>query len=128
VPDVVGNLRVDQAWGSAQIGGALHQVNVSYYNTTAGTTIGLFGNQEASGNPNDEWGWAAMAGIRLNAPFIGTGDYFAAQGIYTEGALRYIFQNPNNNWWLIVIVRATASPPMVSTAAALLTVPPPVST
>ncbi|MGB8557342.1 MAG: hypothetical protein WCD62_02675, partial [Pseudolabrys sp.] len=66
--------------------------------------------------------------IRLNAPFIGTGDYLAAQGIYTEGALRYIFQNPNNNWWLIVIVRATASPPMVSMAAALLTVPPPVST
>ncbi|MGA8973418.1 MAG: porin [Pseudolabrys sp.] len=21
--------------------------------------------------------------------------------MYTEGALRYIFQNPNNNWWLI---------------------------
>ena len=27
MPDVVGNLRVDQAWGSAQIGGAVHQVN-----------------------------------------------------------------------------------------------------
>ena len=27
VPDIVGNLRVDQAWGSAQIGGALHEVN-----------------------------------------------------------------------------------------------------
>ena len=30
-PDVVGNLRVDQAWGSAQIMGALHQVNATYY-------------------------------------------------------------------------------------------------
>ncbi len=27
VPDIVANLRVDQAWGSAQIMGALHQVN-----------------------------------------------------------------------------------------------------
>ena len=27
-PDIVGNLRLDQAWGSAQIMGALHQVNV----------------------------------------------------------------------------------------------------
>lgn len=80
MPDVVGNLRVDQTWGSAQIGGALHQVNVSYYNTTAGTTIGLFGNQEASGNPNDEWGWAAMAGIRLNAPFIGNGRLVCGSG------------------------------------------------
>ena len=26
-PDIVANLRVDQAWGSAQIMGALHQVN-----------------------------------------------------------------------------------------------------
>ena len=49
---------------------------------------------------SDEWGWAAMAGLRLNAPFIGAGDYLAVQGIYTQGALRYIFQNPNNNWWL----------------------------
>lgn len=30
-PDVVANLRVDQAWGSAQIMGALHQVNATYY-------------------------------------------------------------------------------------------------
>ena len=30
-PDVVANLRVDQAWGSAQIMGALHDVNLSYY-------------------------------------------------------------------------------------------------
>jgi Porin subfamily len=46
-------------------------------------------------------GWAAMAGLRLNTPFIGTGDYLQLQGIYTQGALRYIFQNPsNNNWWV----------------------------
>ena len=51
-----------------------------------------------------------------------------AQGIYTEGALRYIFQNrTTTGGYRIVIVRATASPPTVSTAAALLTVPPPVS-
>ena len=30
-PDIVGNLRVDQAWGSAQIGGAAHLVNAQYY-------------------------------------------------------------------------------------------------
>ena len=33
VPDIVANLRVDQAWGSAQIMGALHQVNAAYYIT-----------------------------------------------------------------------------------------------
>src|SRR5438105_2981324 len=31
VPDIVGSLRVDQAWGSAQIAGALHQVRAGFY-------------------------------------------------------------------------------------------------
>ncbi len=35
VPDIVANLRVDQAWGSAQIAGALHQVNATYYANSA---------------------------------------------------------------------------------------------
>ena len=41
-PDIVGSLRVDQAWGSAQIAGALHQLRAGYYgnNTTgAGATV-----------------------------------------------------------------------------------------
>ena len=36
-PDVIGNIRVDQTWGSAQIMGALHQVNPLYFGATAGT-------------------------------------------------------------------------------------------
>jgi len=86
-PDIVGNLRADQAWGSAQIMGALHQVNGLYY----GTTPGL-------GHPDDRLGWALGAGIKLNAPMIGQGDFLQAQVNYTEGALRYIFQTPNSNW------------------------------
>jgi porin-like protein len=96
-PDIVANLRVDQAWGSAAIAGALHQVNSQYYlNSAVGTLI-----PEGSGSPGNEWGWAAMAGIKINTPFIGQGDYLQLQGIYTQGALRYIMQNPsNNNWWI----------------------------
>jgi hypothetical protein len=95
VPDIVANLRVDQAWGSAAIAGALHEVNATYYTNT----VSVF-NPEFSGHPDNEWGWAVMAGLRLNAPMIGTGDYLQLQGIYTQGALRYLFQNPNNNWWI----------------------------
>jgi hypothetical protein len=87
-PDIVANLRVDQAWGSAQIMGALHQVNAGYY---AGTVV-------SSGHPDDEFGFAIGAGIKLNAPMLGQGDYFQAQINYTQGALRYIFQTPNSNW------------------------------
>jgi hypothetical protein len=89
-PDIVGNLRVDQAWGSAQIMGALHQVNGSYYSTI------LF--PPGSGHPDDKWGFAIGAGAKLNAPMIGQGDYVQAQVNYTQGALRYIFQTPNSNW------------------------------
>ena len=35
-PDVVANFRVDQAWGSAQIMGAIHDVAATYY-ATSGT-------------------------------------------------------------------------------------------
>ena len=47
-----------------------------------------------------------MAGLKLNTPWLlnwfgsGVGDYFSVQGIYTQGALRYLMQNPNNNWWI----------------------------
>jgi hypothetical protein len=107
VPDIVANLRVDQAWGSAAIAGALHEVNAAYYintpsvcDTTAGITGQCFA-PEGSGHPDNKWGWAVMSGLRLNAPFIGQGDYLQLQGIYTQGALRYIFFNPsNNNWWI----------------------------
>jgi hypothetical protein len=108
-PDVVGNLRVDQAWGSAQVGGVAHEVNAAYYNSTnvvpAGSGANFLG-QEFSGHPGDKWGWGGMVGVRLNTPWLlnwlgsGAGDYVAVQGIYTQGALRYIFQNPNSNWWI----------------------------
>ena len=33
-PDIVGNIRLDQTWGSAQIMGAAHEVNADYYGPT----------------------------------------------------------------------------------------------
>jgi hypothetical protein len=87
-PDVVANLRVDQAWGSAQIMGALHQVNATYYDLLI----------PGSGHPDDKWGFAVGAGIKLNAPMIGQGGFFQAQINYTEGAARYVYNTPNTNW------------------------------
>ncbi len=92
VGDLVGNLRVDQAWGSAQIMGALHQVNASYYDSAAGVPTA------ALGNPGDRWGWAAGAGFKLLAPMIGQGDYLQTQFNVTQGATRYIFNTPNTNY------------------------------
>jgi hypothetical protein len=91
MPDIVANLRVDQAWGSAQIMGALHQDNAAYYGSSSGTG-------RANGAPDDKLGFAVGAGIKLNAPFIGQGDYFQAQVTYAQGATKYVMQTPNTNW------------------------------
>jgi Porin subfamily len=92
-PDVVANLRLDQAWGSAQIMGALHDVNATYYSGLGANAASL-----ASGHPDDKVGWVIGGGIKLNAPFTGVGDYFQAQVNYTQGALRYVFQTAQPSW------------------------------
>jgi hypothetical protein len=91
-PDVVANLRIDQAWGSAQLMGAVHTLNSAYY-TTLGT-----GFTTNTSHPDEELGFAVGAGVKVNAPMIGQGDYFQMQVNYSQGALRYIFQTPNTNW------------------------------
>jgi Porin subfamily len=78
-PDVVGNIRIDQTWGSAQVMAAAHDDNSAYYTSTPGL-----------GGPSDKWGFAVGAGLRLNFPMIAQGDYFQTQVNYTQGALRYL--------------------------------------
>jgi len=73
MPDIVGNLRIDQAWGSAQIMGAYHQVNYSVVT-----------------DPSDESGWAFGAGLKVNLPMLGKGDYVIGQFTYGVGATDYV--------------------------------------
>jgi hypothetical protein len=89
VPDIVGALRVDQAWGSAQIAGALHQVRAGYYgNNSAPIGNGSGPGQYTGLAPSDKWGYAVMAGIVLNLPWS-KGDQFWVEGAYTVGATGY---------------------------------------
>jgi hypothetical protein len=80
-PDIVGNIRIDQTWGSAQVMAAAHEVNAPYYNVSPAPI---------SGHPGDDWGFAVGAGFRLNFPMVAQGDYFQTQVNYTHGALRYV--------------------------------------
>ncbi len=90
VPDIVGSLRVDQAWGSAQIAGALHQVRAGYYgNNTTGAGANVLGVNSAFLSPGDAWGWAAMAGIVINLPWA-KGDKFYVEGTVSEGNGSYV--------------------------------------
>jgi hypothetical protein len=91
VPDIVGSLRVDQAWGSAQIAGALHQVRAGYYgNNVDRSAASIFGPGGFTGlAPADKFGWAAMAGIVINLPWA-KGDRLWIEGTVAEGAAGYV--------------------------------------
>jgi hypothetical protein len=80
VPDVVANLRVDQAWGNAQVMGALHEVNAPYYGAAV---------SESNGHPSDQWGFAVGAGLHINMPMLGAADYVEGEVNYSEGASKY---------------------------------------
>jgi hypothetical protein len=88
VPDIVGQLRVDQAWGSAQISGALHQVRGNFYgNDVQQITSGP--NAFTGVRPSDVWGWAVAGGIVLNLPW-NPGDKFWVEGAIGEGTPCYV--------------------------------------
>jgi hypothetical protein len=76
-PDIVANLRIDQAWGSAQIMGAVHYVE-AVLGAGAGSTS------------TAELGWAVGAGLHLNLPFLGARDTFTTQVTFAEGAMHYV--------------------------------------
>ncbi len=94
MPDIVANLRVDQTWGSAQVMGALHEVNATYYGVGAATAPSA----ASLAHPSDAWGWAAGVGLKLNLPMITQGDWFQSQVNVSQGATRYVFNTPNTNW------------------------------
>jgi len=79
-PDIVGNIRIDQAAFTAQLSGALHNVNGGYY------VLG----DETSGHPSDKWGWAISGGLLLKNLPTGPGDKLSIDVTYTEGAPKYI--------------------------------------
>ena len=88
--DIVANLRVDQAWGAAQIAIAAHNNGTSYYGAGPGGT----GLVEWNGHPSNKWGGAVTLGLRLNFPMIGPGDYFQGQVVYAKGASQYASNTP----------------------------------
>jgi hypothetical protein len=81
-PDIVGALRVDQAWGLAQLSVAAHDMHASYYGAT-----------EPSGHPSDKWGFAVQGALSIKNIPTGPGDTVNLQAVYTDGASHYNFQS-----------------------------------
>jgi hypothetical protein len=69
-PDIIGNLKVSQGWGSAQVSGVAHEVSVTGFDGTVQRT----------------WGFGIDAGVSFNLPTIGAGDQILFTGVYTQHA------------------------------------------
>ena len=82
-PDIVGNIRVDQAWGLFQISGMAHLVNASYNLLGAGGVPTAL--SEISGHPEDKWGGAVMAALQIKNLPTGAGDDLKIDVSYSKG-------------------------------------------
>jgi hypothetical protein len=74
VPDIIANLRVDQAWGFFGVSGALHEASGAYYGAVDNVN---------NGHPADKLGWAAAVGGQWN---LQGGDQIGFNVCYGEGA------------------------------------------
>jgi hypothetical protein len=82
-PDIVGNVRIDQAWGLFQISAAAHEVDASYNTLGAGAVpTGL---SEISGHPDTKWGGSVMAALNIKNIPTGAGDDIKIDATYAKG-------------------------------------------
>jgi hypothetical protein len=98
-PDIVGNIRVDQAWGLFQISAAAHEVSGSYnvLNTAAvpagaigpagGIATGL---SEINGHPDAKWGGSSMAALNIKNIPTGAGDDIKMDVSYAKGLTKNV--------------------------------------
>lgn len=85
LPAVVGNLKVEQSWGSAQLSGALHQVRAL--------------NLVSENYSEETWGFALQAGIMFKLDALAEGDTLYLQSAYVDGAVSYLgLQDPSGNY------------------------------
>jgi hypothetical protein len=106
MPDIVGNVRVDQAWGLFQISGAVHEVNGSY-NTLNGTvgslaaiatpadTVASTSASALSGHPETKYGGSVMAALNIKNIPTGPGDDIKIDASWAKGDTKNVIGTAN---------------------------------
>ncbi|MCJ2136998.1 porin, partial [Methylobacterium sp. J-026] len=84
LPDLVGVLRPDQAWGPAQLSAATHELNIGHLSTPAAVAGGVAA--PAIPHTNSELGSAAPGSLKFSDPFIAPGDALCLHVAYDEGS------------------------------------------
>ncbi len=87
VPDVVANLRLDQAWGSLHLAAAAHEVHGTYYTPASSDT----------GHPDATWGFAVTGAFELKDLPTGVGDSLKVEATFANGAAKYVFGGTSDN-------------------------------
>jgi len=96
VPDFVGNIRVDQAWGLFQISGAVHDNHAAYFSNAnvSSNSVTVTGFNQAGavnfGHPSDVYGGAVMAALQIKNIPTGAGDDIKLEGSWSRGASKYV--------------------------------------
>ncbi len=85
LPDLVANVNVTQAWGSAQIAAALHE------DAPSAAGVGA------------KVGWAVQGGVKINLPMIAAGDVIGLQAAYGKGAVGYVANGFTGNATTITV-------------------------
>jgi hypothetical protein len=94
VPDIVGNIKVDQAWGLFQWSAAAHYVNGSYNALASGgapvSGATALTDSVLSGHPESKFGFATMVGLNIKNIPTGAGDDIKFDASYAYGATKYV--------------------------------------
>src|SRR6478609_3921047 len=80
IPDVVGNVRLDQKWGSLHFGAAMHTI-----------TPGFYGATNPTGHADDSFGFAVTGAVEFKDLPTGAGDSLKLEASYGKGATKYVF-------------------------------------
>ena len=93
-PDLVGNVRVDQAWGMFQISGSVHHVGATYNvlgpggGPVSGSTA--LSDSVLSGHPDSKVGGAVMAAFQIKNIPTGPGDDIKFDASWAKGNTKQV--------------------------------------
>jgi hypothetical protein len=87
-PDIIGQLRLEQAWGGFHIAANLVNNHVAY-NCGGAPSPGC---NETFGHPSDKVGYGVTGDLKFNVP-TGVNDAFYIGGTYSKGATHNVFRN-----------------------------------
>jgi hypothetical protein len=105
MPNLIASLRVDQAWGSAEVSGMVNEIGVvgNIAGAPGTTAAGLFY------SPSSKYGFAIAGGLKINLPMIAAGDNFTLNGVYSQGNLSSVISTGGGNSFQGINVGGTSS-------------------